>query len=131
MKRSKKVSKPNFSTFSFFNKLNFGRNKRWMSDWLCSIQFNRSVYTKFKICQFSSTFENTENGRDIIGDYMKNYAIKNGTVITPLFNFYLELGLQCTKVYQFVHFVRKKIFSKFLQSMVDVRREGGENYQEL
>ena len=55
---------------------------------------------------------------------MKNYAIENemlkhpqrmlissfklekGTVITPLFNFYLELGFQCNKVYRFVQYTQ-------------------------
>ena len=70
---------------------------------------------KSKFANFPPIFKNTEVGRDDIGDYMKNYAIENeilkhpqrilissfklenGTVITPLFNFYMELGLQCTK----------------------------------
>ena len=70
---------------------------------------------KSKFANFPPNFNNTEVGRKHIGDYIKNYAIENemfkhpqrmlisslklenGTVITPLFNFYLELGLQCTK----------------------------------
>ena len=94
---------------------------------------------------FPPIFKNTEVGRDDIGDYMKNYAIENemlkhpqgmlissfklenGTVITPLFNFYMELGLQCTKIYRFVQNSPRKCFNNFVQSVVDARREGDEN----
>ena len=94
---------------------------------------------------FPPIFKNTEVGRDDIGDYMKNYAIENemlkqpqrrlissfklenGTVITALFNSYLELGLQCTKIYRFVQYSPRKCFNNFVQSVVDARREGVEN----
>ena len=73
---------------------------------------------------------------------MKNYAIENellkhpqGMLIssfklengTPLFNFYMELGLQCTKIYRFVQYSPRKCFNSFVQSVVDARREGDEN----
>ena len=100
---------------------------------------------KSKFAIFPPIFKNTEVGRDDIGDYMKNYAIENemlkhpqrmlissfklenGTVITPLFNFYMELGLQCTKIYRFVQYSPRKCFNSFVQSVVDSRREGDEN----
>ena len=100
---------------------------------------------KSKFANFPPIFKNTEVGRNDIGDYMKNYAIENemlkhpqrmlissfkleiGTVITPLFNFYLELGLQCTKIYRFVEYSPRKCFNNFVQSVVDARREGDEN----
>ena len=77
---------------------------------------------KFKFTFFYPVFKNIEAGGNEIGDYLKNYAIdneimkypqrmllssfklENGTVITPLFNFYMEIGLQCTKAYRFVQF---------------------------
>ena len=100
---------------------------------------------KSKFANFPPIFKNTEVGRNDIGDYMKNYAIENdmlkhpqrmlissfklenGTVITPLFNFYLELGLQCIKIYRFVEYSPRKCFNNFVQSVVDARREGDEN----
>ena len=100
---------------------------------------------KSKFANFPPIFKNTEVGRNDIVDYMKNYAIENemlkhpqrmlissfklenGTVITPLFNFYLELGLQCTKIYRFVEYSPRKCFNSFVQSVVDARREGDEN----
>ena len=101
---------------------------------------------KSKFANFPPIFKSTDVGRDDIGDYMKNYAIENemlkhpqimlissfklenGTVITPLFNFYMELGLQCTKIYRFVQYSPpQKCFNNFVQSVVDSRREGDEN----
>ena len=100
---------------------------------------------KSKFANFPPIFKNTESGRNDIEDYMKNYAIENemlrhpqrmlisifklenGTVITPLFNFYLELGLQCTKTYRFVQYTPRKCFNNFVQSVVDARRQGDEN----
>ena len=69
---------------------------------------------------FPPIFKNGFVSGDDIGEYMKTYAEKhgllqhsskmmtssfhseNGSVITPLFNFYLNLGLQCTKTHRFV-----------------------------
>ena len=39
----------------------------------------------------------------------------------------MELGLQCTKIYRFVHHTPQKCFNKFVQSVVDARREKDEN----
>ena len=101
---------------------------------------------KSKFANFPPILKNTVVGRDDIGDHMKNYVIENemlnhsqrvlissfklenGTVISPLFNFYMKLGLQCTKIYQFVHYSPRKCFNKFVQSVVDARREGDDNH---
>ena len=56
-----------------------------------------------------------------------SFKLENGTVITALFNFYLELGLQCTKTYRFVQYTQRKCFNNFVQSVIDARREGDEN----
>ena len=58
---------------------------------------------------------------------ISSFKLENGTVITPLFNFYLELGLQCNKIYCFVEKSPQKCFNNFVQSVVDARREGDEN----
>ena len=58
---------------------------------------------------------------------ISSFKLENGTVITRLFNFYLELGLQCTKNYRFVYYSSRKCFNIFVQSVVDARREGDEN----
>ena len=100
---------------------------------------------KAKFSNFPPIFKNTEVGRNDIGEYMQKYAIKigllkhpqrmlisrfkldNGSIITPLFNFYIQLGLQCTKFYCFVQYLPQKCFNKIVQSVVDARREGDEN----
>ena len=58
---------------------------------------------------------------------ISSFKLENGTVITPLFNFNLELGLQCTKVYRSVQYTPRKGFNNFVHSVVDARREGDEN----
>ena len=58
---------------------------------------------------------------------ISSFKLENETVIAPLFNFYLELGLQCTKIYHFVQYSPRKCFNFFVQSVVDARREGDEN----
>ena len=52
-----------------------------------------------------------------------SFKIENGTIISPLFNFYLELGLQCNKIYHFVQYSSQKRFHSFKQSLVDARRD--------
>ena len=46
---------------------------------------------------------------------ISSFKLENGTVITPLFIFYLELGLQCTKVYRFVQRTPRKCSNNFVQ----------------
>ena len=58
---------------------------------------------------------------------ISSFKLENGTVITPLVNFYMEIGLQCTKIYRFVQYSPRKCFNNFFQSVVDARREGDEN----
>ena len=100
---------------------------------------------KAKFSNFPPICKNTEVGKIDIGEYRQNYAnendllqhpqqmlissfkLENGSIITPLFNFYIELGLQRTNVYCFVQYLPRKCFNKFVQSFVDARREGDEN----
>ena len=100
---------------------------------------------KSKFANFPPIFKNTEVGRNDIGDYMKNYAIENEmlnhpqrmlissfkleneTITTPLYNFCMELWLQCTKIYRFIQYSPRKSFKNFVQSVVDAKREGDEN----
>ena len=97
-----------------------------------------------KYTDFPPFFNNIIGRKIDIGDLMKNFAeeeglltptrkklissfsLKNGTLITPLLLFYLELGLVCTKLYRFVEYIPKKRFNNFIQSGVDTRRQGDE-----
>ena len=58
---------------------------------------------------------------------ISSYFLENGTLITPLLLFHLELGLVYKKFYLFVEYTAVKCFNNFLQSVVNVRREGDEN----
>ena len=58
---------------------------------------------------------------------ISSYFLDNGTLITPLILFYLELGLVCKKIYRFVEYIPVKCFKSFVQSAVKARREGDEN----
>ena len=49
------------------------------------------------------------------------------TIITPLLNFYLDLGLECTQIHRFVQYTPLKCFNSFVQSAVNARTEGDEN----
>ena len=53
---------------------------------------------------------------------ISSFKLENGTIITPLLNFYLGLGLKCTKIYRFVQNTPKNCFNNFVQSVVDARR---------
>ena len=102
-------------------------------------------HLKAYFVNFPPIFKNTVVSRNDIGDLMKEYAekegimsqpkrmlisifhLKNGTIITPLLLYYLHLGLECTKIHQFVQYTPKKCFSSFVQSAVNARRQGDEN----
>ena len=109
----------------------------------CDIEVPEEVKEKF--ANFLPIFKNTKVGRHDIGSLMEDYAekkgllsqprklltssyfLENGTLITPLLLFYLDLGLVCKKIYSFVEYTPVKCFNKFVQSAVDARREGDEN----
>ena len=58
---------------------------------------------------------------------ISSFKLTNGKLITPLINFYLDLGLQCTKTHRFVQYTPRKVINSFVQSVVDARRAGDEN----
>ena len=109
----------------------------------CDIEVPENLKANF--ANFPPIFKNTLVSKSDIGDLMKNYAeeekllsqprkmlissftLQNGTVITPLLLFYLQLGLVCTKIHRFVEYTPKKCFNSSVQSAVDARRQGDEN----
>ena len=109
----------------------------------CDIEVPEEL--KENIANFPPIFKNTKVGWHDIGLLMKDYAgkkglpyqprnmlissyfLKNGTLITPLLRFYLELGLVCKKIYRFVEYIPVKCFNKFVQSALNARQEGDEN----
>ena len=100
---------------------------------------------KYKFSNFPPICKNFNVSRANIGDYMREYAIENnllkqpqrmlissfklenGTIITPLLNFCLSLGLKCTKIYRFVQYTLKKCFNNFVQLVVDARGASDED----
>ena len=118
-------------------------NGRFFGYVQCDIEVPEHLCDYF--CNFLPIFKNTAVSRVDIGNLMKQYAekeniivqprrllissfiITNGTIITPLFLFYLELGLVCTKIHRFVRYTPRKCFDRFVQSAVDARRQRDEN----
>ena len=84
----------------------------------CDIEVPENLRSNF--INFPPIFKNTLVSKSDIGDLMKNYAeeerllsqprkmlissftLQNGTLITPLLLFYLQLGLFCTKTHRSV-----------------------------
>ena len=109
----------------------------------CHIEVPEVLRSKFD--NFPPIFKNILVSKNDIGDLMKTYAeeegimsqprkmltssftLHNGTLITPLLLFYLQLCLVCTKIHRFVEYTPKKCFNSFVQSAVDARRQGDKN----
>ena len=109
----------------------------------CDIEVTENLRSEF--VNFPPKFRNILVSKSDIGDLMKNYAeeerllsqprkmlisiftFQNGTLITPLLLFFLQLGLGCTKIHRFVEYTPKKCFNSFVQPAVDPRRQGEEN----
>ena len=109
----------------------------------CDIEVPEKLRVNF--ANFPPIFKNTLVGKNDICDLIKTYAeeerllsqprkmlissftLQNGTLITALLLFYLQLGLVCTKIHRFVEYTPKKGFNSFVQSAVDPRRQGDEN----
>ena len=109
----------------------------------CDIEVPEELKKKF--ANFPPIFKITNEGRHDIGSLMQDYAenegllcqprkmlissyfLENGTLITPLLLFYIELGLVCKKIYRFIEYTPVKCFNNFVQSAVNARREKDEN----
>ena len=109
----------------------------------CDFEVPENLRSNFN--KFPPILKNTLVSKSDIGDLMKNYAeeerlwsqprkmlissftLQNGTLITPLLLFYLQLGLACTQIHRFVEYTPKKFFNSFVQSAVDARRQSDEN----
>ena len=94
---------------------------------------------------FPPIFKNTLVSDDV-GDLKKTYAeeegimsqprkmlissftLQNGTPITPLLLFYLQLRIVVTKVHHFVGYTPRKCFNSFVEAAVDARRKSDQNF---
>ena len=59
--------------------------------------------------------------------FISSFTLQNGTLITPLLLFYLQLGLVVRRIHRFVKYTPRKCFNSFVQATVDARRKGDEN----
>ena len=109
----------------------------------CVIEVPENLRSKNN--KFPPIFKNTLDSKSDIEELIKTYAeekrflsqhrkmlissftLQNGTLITPLLLFFLQLGHVCTKIHSFVEYTPKKCFSSFVQSAVDARRQRDEN----
>ena len=99
-------------------------------------------HLKEKFSEMCPIFKNTEISREDIGEYMKAYAeehkimaqprrsligsMKGDKVLlaTPLLKWYLEHGLEVTKVHQVIEFTPQPCFKPFGDAVSDARRAG-------
>lgn len=99
-------------------------------------------HLKDKFSEMCPIFKNTDISREDIGDYMKAYAEEHGIMpqprrsliesingekillATPLLKWYLEHGLEVTKVHQVVEFTPKPCCKPFGDAVSDARRVG-------
>ena len=99
-------------------------------------------HLKQKFSEMCLIFRNTDISRNDIGDFMKAYAAEHNIMAqprrsligslkgekillaTPLLKWYLEHGLEVTKVHQVVEFTPKPCFKPFGDSVSDARRAG-------
>ena len=99
-------------------------------------------HLKEKFSEMCPIFKNTEISREDIGEYMKAYAeehkimaqpcrsligsMKGDKVLlaTPLLKWYLEHGLEVTKVHQVIEFTLQPCFKPFGDAVSDARRAG-------
>jgi hypothetical protein len=106
----------------------------------CDIRVPESLKEKF--AEMCPIFKNIEISRDDIGEYMKTYAEENDIMsrprrsligslkgdkillATPLLKWYLEHGLQVTKIYQVVEYSPKPCFKPFGEAVSNARRAG-------
>ena len=58
---------------------------------------------------------------------ISGFTKQNGTLITSLLLFYLQLGLVLTKIRNFVEYFPKECFNSLVQSAVDAKKQGDEN----
>ena len=109
----------------------------------CDIEVSEHLRSYFS--NFPPIFKNTVVSGEDIGTLMREYAerenimpqpkrmlisrfiLLNGTIITPLLLFYLQLRLVCRKIHRFVQNTPRKCINNFVESAVDARRQGDEN----
>ena len=109
----------------------------------CDVEIPEKLRANF--ANFHPIFTNTLVSKNNNDDLMKTYAegerimsqprkmlissftLQNGTLITLLLWFYLQLRLVVTKRHRFVEYTPRKCFNSFVQAAMDIRRKVDEN----
>ena len=134
---------PHKHPLSFENLISRIRKGEFFGHVQCDLRVPENLRDNFE--SFPPCFKNKFVSRSDIGDFLKNYAeenklitqprrlfissfqLINGTIITPLLNFYLDLGLECDRIFRFVQYTAMKCFDSFVHSAVNARQKGDEN----
>ena len=116
------------------------RNEKIFGCIECDIHVPEHLRDKFS--EMCPVFKNTEISRDDIGEFMKAYAEENDIMVrprrslvgsmigekillaTPLLKWYLEHGLEVTRVYQVIEYTPKPCFKPFGDAVSNARRAG-------
>ena len=106
----------------------------------CDIRVPDHLRSKF--IEMCPIFKNVEISRVDIGEYMKNFGEEHGIMnrprrslidsfhgeqillATPLLKWYLEHGLEVTKIYQVIEYTPVPCFKPFREAVSDARRAG-------
>ena len=103
------------------------------------------VHLKEHFSEMTPIFKNVEISRDDIGPYMKQFAEDHDIMsrprrsligsyfgekillATPLVKWYLQHGLEVTRIYQVVEYTPNACFHSFGEAVSNARREGDSN----
>ena len=106
----------------------------------CEIRVPHHLKSKFS--EMCPIFKNVEISRDDIAEYMKNFGEEHGIMnrprhsligsfygeqillATPLLKWYLDHGLEVTKIYQVIDYTPVLCFKPFGEALSDARRAG-------
>ena len=106
----------------------------------CDIHVPNNLRERFS--EMCPIFKNTNISRDDIGDFMRTYAEENDVMkqprrsligsmfgekillATPLLKWYLEHGLEVTRVYEVLEYTPNPCFKPFGDAVSDARRAG-------
>ena len=116
------------------------KNKTLFGCIKCDIHVPKHLREKFS--EMCPIFKNTDISRDDIGEYMKSYAEENDIMkqprcsligsmfgekillTTPLLKWYLEHGLEVTRVYQVIEYTPNPCFKMFGDAVSDTHHAG-------
>jgi G:T-mismatch repair DNA endonuclease (very short patch repair protein) len=106
----------------------------------CDISVPPNLYDKFS--EMSPIFKNTTISREDLGEHMRQYVEEKKSLLQPrrmligslrgtkilllstLAKWYLEHGLEITKVYQIIQYIPSRCFESFGHSVTEARRSG-------